>query len=127
MLTVHNFSYGLLTPLVAYLMSCVGCFLGLRFATRARAVGGLARAHWLLAAALSIGVTGIWVMHFIAMLGFAVPGRIIEYNVPITVLSMLSAVIVVSAGLLIVGLSGNGALPLMTGGLVLGLGIASMH
>lgn len=127
MLTVHNFSYGLLTPLAAYLMSCVGCFLGLRFATRARAVGGLARARWLLAAALSIGVTGIWVMHFIAMLGFTVPGRIIEYNVPITVLSMMSAVIVVSAGLLIVGFSGNGALPLMTGGLVLGLGVASVH
>jgi hypothetical protein len=30
MLTVHNFSYGLLTPGLAYLMSVVGSFLGLR-------------------------------------------------------------------------------------------------
>ena len=35
MLTVHNFSYGLLTPALAYLMSCLGCFLGLRCTTRA--------------------------------------------------------------------------------------------
>ena len=40
MVAVHNFSYGLLTPALAYVMSCLGCFLGLRCTTRARAVHG---------------------------------------------------------------------------------------
>jgi NO-binding membrane sensor protein with MHYT domain len=126
-MTVHNFSYGLVTPIVAYLMSCLGCFLGLRCTTRARAFEGAARARWLLLAGLSIGVTGIWVMHFIAMLGFTTPGQPIGYNVPVTILSMLIAVIVVSGGLLIVGFSANGVRPLLLGGVVIGIGVASMH
>ncbi|MGR7001497.1 MHYT domain-containing protein [Yinghuangia aomiensis] len=31
------------------------------------------RARWLVLASLSLGGTGIWVMHFIAMLGFQHP------------------------------------------------------
>jgi NO-binding membrane sensor protein with MHYT domain len=127
MVTVHNFSYGLLTPLLAYALSCLGCFLGLRCTTRAREVQGSARAHWLLLAAVSIGVTGIWGMHFIAMLGFTIPGQTIRYNVPVTILSMLIAVAVVGVGLLIVGRGREGLRPLLTGGLIIGIGVASMH
>ena len=74
MVTVHNFSYGLLNPALGYVMSCVGSFLGLRCVTLARAYDGRARARWLGLAAVSIGATGIWAMHFIAMLGFTIPG-----------------------------------------------------
>ncbi len=123
----NNFTYGLLTPVMAYLMSCLGCFLGLRCTTRARAFAGAARARWLLLAAVSIGVTGIWVMHFIAMLGFTMPGTTMGYSVPVTILSMVIAVVVVSIGLLIVGFSANGVRPLLAGGLIIGLGVASMH
>jgi NO-binding membrane sensor protein with MHYT domain len=127
MLTVHNFSYGLLTPGLAYLMSCLGSFLGLRCATRAWAHQGRSRAAWLLLAGLSIGTTGIWVMHFIAMLGFTIPGMTIQYNVPITILSMLIAVAIVCVGLLIVGFGGPGYRPLLLAGLITGLGVGSMH
>ena len=47
MVTVHNFSYGLLNPLLGYVVSCLGAFLGLRCVTRARAYTGFARARWL--------------------------------------------------------------------------------
>jgi NO-binding membrane sensor protein with MHYT domain len=40
---------------------------------------------------------------------------------------MVIAVAVVSVGLLIVGLGGEGLRPLLTGGLIIGLGVASMH
>src|ERR1039457_6726338 len=40
MVVVHNFSYGLLTPVLGYVMSCLGCFLGLRCTTRARGPAG---------------------------------------------------------------------------------------
>ena len=36
MLTVHNFTYGLLTPGLAYLLSVLGSFLGLRCTARAQ-------------------------------------------------------------------------------------------
>jgi NO-binding membrane sensor protein with MHYT domain len=126
MITVNNFSNGALSPVLAYLMSAMGCFLGLRCMTRARAYQGAARARWLALAAIAIGSTGIWVMHFIAMLGFAIPGQSIRYNVPVTILSMLIAVVVVGIGTFIVGFrEGTGALVL--GGVIIGAGVASMH
>jgi len=88
---------------------------------------GAQRARWLLLAGISIGTTGIWVMHFIAMLGFTIPGQTITYSVPVTILSMLIAVAVVSVGLLIVGFGGEGLGPLLLGGTIIGLGVASMH
>jgi NO-binding membrane sensor protein with MHYT domain len=124
---VHNFTYGLLTPAIAYVMSCLGAFLGLRCNTRARASAGRTRLGWLLLAALAIGTPGIWVMHFVAMLGFTIPGQTIRYDVPVTILSALVAVAVVSVGLLIVGFGGQGYTPLFLGGLIIGFGVASMH
>src|SRR5712671_6379753 len=127
MIHVNNFANGALNPAFSYVVSCVGCFLGLRCTTRARAYTGAARARWLVLAAVSIGTTGIWVMHFIAMLGFTIPGEVIRYNVPVTILSVLIAVAVGCGGVFIVGFSGEGQLRLMMGGVIAGLGVASMH
>ena len=127
MLAVNDFSNGALNPVLAYAMSCMGCFLGLRCTTRARAYQGVARARWLALAALAIATTGIWVMHFIAMLGFAIPGQTIRYNVPLTITSMLLAVIVVGIGIFIVGYRGDGPGPLLAGGSIIGVGVAAMH
>ncbi|MBV9382598.1 MAG: hypothetical protein JOY82_04400 [Streptosporangiaceae bacterium] len=127
MVQIHNFSYGLLNPALGYVMSCLGAFLGLRCVTRARAHTGRGRAPWLLLAAVSVGATGIWVMHFIAMLGFTIPGQQIRYNLPLTIGSMVLAVAVVGVGLFIVGYSQAGFVPLLAGGVIIGLGVASMH
>jgi NO-binding membrane sensor protein with MHYT domain len=127
MIHVNNFSNGALNPVLAYLVSCVGCFLGLRCTTRARAYQGAARGRWLTLAALAIATTGIWVMHFIAMLGFTIPGETIRYDVPVTILSMVIAVVVVGIGTFIVGFSRAGPKPLLAGGLIIGIGVASMH
>src|SRR5215469_10191615 len=127
MLTAHNFSYGLLTPALAYLMSCLGAFLGLRCTARAMAAKGRDRLGWLLLGALSIGTTGIWVMHFIAMLGYTVPGQVIHYNVLITIASMLIAIVVVGIGLLIVGFAPRNWTNLLLAGTFTGVGVAAMH
>jgi NO-binding membrane sensor protein with MHYT domain len=126
-ITVHNFSNGLLNPALGYAISCVGSFLGLRCVTLARAYDGIARARWLGLAAVSIGATGIWAMHFIAMLGFSIPGQQILYNVPMTIASMLVAVAVVGVGLFIVGFGDGGWSRLLAGGLIIGVGVAAMH
>ena len=128
MAQVHNFSYGLLNPLLAYLISCLGCFLGLQCTARARAMAGAGRARWLLLAAVSIGTTGIWVMHFIAMLGYTIGGQAISYDVPVTILSMLIAIAVVAVGLFIVGFGrGDDRRRLLLGGSIIGIGVAGMH
>jgi NO-binding membrane sensor protein with MHYT domain len=124
---VHNFSYGLLNPVLGYAMSCLGSFLGLRCVILARAYQGAARARWLVLAAVALGAVGIWSMHFIAMLGFTVPGMRIVYNVPLTVGSMLLAVAVVGVGLFIVGFGDGRLRRLMAGGVIIGVGVAGMH
>src|SRR5215472_467229 len=108
-------------------MSFLGSFLALRCTSRARASTGSARRGWLLVAAVSLGVTGIWVMHFIAMLGFSVPGDTIRYNVLITLGSMLLAVAFVSLGLMIVGFGPATNWALGLAGVVTGFGVAGMH
>jgi NO-binding membrane sensor protein with MHYT domain len=127
MLTAHNFSYGLVTPVLGYLMSCLGAFLGLRCTARAMASAGRERLRWLLLGALSIGTTGIWVMHFIAMLGYTVPGQVIHYDVLTTIGSMLIAVVVVGIGLLIVGFAARNWRSLLLAGTFTGIGVAAMH
>jgi len=127
MLSELNFSYGALTPVLGFLMSCLGAFLALRCTSRAREYSGAVKARWLVAAAVSLGTTGIWVMHFIAMLGYTIPGMTITYNVPETIGSMLLAVAVVSAGLLFVGFGQQRARNLVLAGVITGLGVAAMH
>ena len=127
MVTVHNFSYGLLNPALGYAVSCLGAFLGLRCVTRARAYTGFARARWLVVAAISVGATGVWAMHFIAMLGYTIPGQQIAYNVPLTIVSMLIAIAVVGVGLFIVGYGDGSLRRLLTGGVIVGIGVAAMH
>lgn len=124
---VNHFTYGLLTPVLAYVMSCIGSMLGLRLTAQAHVSQGAARLRWLLGAAISIGGTGIWVMHFIAMMGFQVDGTQIKYDVWLTAASAVVAIVVVGTGLLLVSYGGGRLPALLGGGLLTGLGVASMH
>lgn len=125
---MHHFTYGAITPLLAYAASCLGAATGLSATSRARAASDTrTRAAWLLVGAVAIGGTGVWVMHFIAMLGFTVTDMPINYDIPQTVLSALVAVVVVAIGLFLVGFGGNRPLWLLSGGVVAGLGVAAMH
>ena len=127
MSAVNHFVHGPLTPVLAYVMSCMGSMLGLRLTAQAHASRGASRMRWLLGAAISIGGTGIWVMHFVAMMGFEVEGTQIKYDVPLTVASAVVAIVVVGTGLFLVSYGGGRVLALLGGGLLTGLGVASMH
>ncbi|MFF2195200.1 MHYT domain-containing protein [Streptomyces sp. NPDC058157] len=119
-------AYGWLTPALSYVMASIGAALGLRCTVRALAATGPSRRNWLLTAA-SAFATCIWTMHFIAMLGFHITGTEIHYDVPLTLLSLLVAVLVVGAGLFAVGYGKDHGRSLVLGGLTTGLGVASMH
>jgi NO-binding membrane sensor protein with MHYT domain len=126
---IDHFSYGFLTPILAYIMSVIGSLLGLLCAQRARGSIGdpRSRAQWLAIAATAIGGTGIWVMHFIAMLGFSISSAPIRYNVPLTLASAAVAIVVVGAGLFTVGFLGPSPGPLVAAGILTGIGVAAMH
>ena len=119
-------AFGWLTPVLSYAMACTGAALGLRCTVRALAAAGHSRRNWLLTAASAIG-TGIWTMHFVAMLGFGVTGTEIRYNVPLTILSLIVAMVLVGAGVFAVGYGRDRGRALLLGGLTTGLGVASMH
>ena len=125
---MHHFTFGVITPVLAYLASCIGAATGLSATSRARAASdATTRSAWLVVGALAIGGTGVWVMHFVAMLGFTVTGMPINYDVPVTIISALVAVVVVAIGLFLVGFGGDRLPFLLTGGVVAGLGVAVMH
>ncbi|WP_081239939.1 MHYT domain-containing protein [Streptomyces viridosporus] len=124
--TVDGFSYGLVTPLVAYLMACLGGALGLRCTARAMVVARSWRPGWLTLGSVAIGC-GIWTMHYVAMMGFTIEGTPIHYDRAMTFASLGVAIVMVGTGIFIVGYRGASGTALFTGGAITGLGIASMH
>ncbi|GIF15402.1 MHYT domain-containing protein [Actinoplanes teichomyceticus] len=129
MAEIHHFNHGWITPAVSYLLSVLGSMLGLTSAARLRSARtGGERGWWLVLAALAIGATGIWSMHFVAMLGFDVTGTPIRYDSTLTAASVLIAFGSVGAGLAIALLGATARQPrILAGGVLAGLGVAAMH
>ncbi|MGC4770274.1 MHYT domain-containing protein [Micromonospora sp. DT44] len=128
MADINHFEYGWITPALSYALSVLGSVLGLVCAGRIRtARTARQRAWWGLLAAWALGGTAIWAMHFMAMLGFAVDGTRIRYDVPLTVASTAIAVVAVGIGLAIVGTGRLNPVRLIAGGVFTGAGVAAMH
>ncbi|MFC7265676.1 MULTISPECIES: MHYT domain-containing protein [Streptomyces] len=123
---MDHFSAGWVTPVLSYAMACVGSALGLRCTVRALEADGASKRNWLLLASIAIG-SGIWTMHFIAMMGFSVDGTPIRYDVPLTVLSLLMSIAVVGAGVFTAGFGRSPVRAVLLGGLGTGVGVAAMH
>ncbi|WP_129975059.1 MHYT domain-containing protein [Rhodococcus sp. Q1] len=131
---VHHFSMGVWVFALAYITSAVGCYAGLSCARKAaNAWTSVARTRWTLMAALSIGGVGIWLMHFIGMMGFDVPGSTIRYDLGLTLLSVALAVAATLFGLRIVDTDVQWlrAMPsdvrILIGGVIMGFAVAGMH
>src|SRR6266404_2307924 len=89
------------------------------------AARGFARRAWLAAAAIAMG-GGIWSMHFIGMLAFVMPIPM-SYDIGLTTLSLVVAVIVTGGGFYVISRQGASPLRLALSGIFMGLGIAAMH
>jgi NO-binding membrane sensor protein with MHYT domain len=112
-------------PLIAYLIALTGSSLGLSCARRLQLLGVAQGRGWLAGGAFSLG-SGIWGMHFVAMLGYKLPDAVIHYDPVLTLLSWVVAVTFVGIGMLLV--SRKSTWPSLLGsGLLAGLGIAAMH
>ncbi|NLU78315.1 signal protein [Micromonospora sp. HNM0581] len=128
MAEINHFEYGWITPALSYALSVLGSILGLVCAGLVRTSTSTGQKLWWGSlSAWALGGTAIWTMHFMAMMGFAVSGSRIRYDVPITVASALIAVLAVGIGLAIVGTGGLSVWRILGGGLFTGSGVAAMH
>ena len=120
---IGTYNYGLVV--ISVLVAILASYTALDLATRITASRGKSARMWLVGGAFSMGI-GIWSMHFLGMLAFSLPIPL-GYDVAITLLSMLIAVVVSGFALHIVSQPSLGARKLGIAGVVMGLGICSMH
>lgn len=124
---IHHFAYGWFNPVLAYGLAFTGSLTGLVCTARARDAGTpRRRARWLTIGSLCIG-GGIWLMHFLAMLGFDIPATTVRYEPVATFVSLLCGVGAMAGGLFLVGTRQRGPAKVVAGGVLAGLGIVAMH
>ncbi|WP_181298170.1 MHYT domain-containing protein [Pseudomonas sp. Q2-TVG4-2] len=111
---------------LSILIAIAGSFTALDLASRSRASVGWMRHVWLCAAAVCMGGS-IWSMHFVGMLAFGMPGMEIQYDLSLTLWSLVVPIAVTAISFFAVGISGLGRKTLGIGGLFMGLGIGAMH
>ncbi len=116
----HDWRLVLLAGLVCFLASAVTIALF----HRAKAATGRERIVWLSLDAIAAGY-GIWATHFLAILAYDTKLGA-GYDLNLTILSLLLAVIIPGAGLYIAGRTFTGAAAAL-GGAIAGIGIAAMH
>jgi NO-binding membrane sensor protein with MHYT domain len=102
-----------------------GSFVGLSLARGIDSSEGLRRRLIIAGSAITLA-TGVWSMHFVAMLAANFPSAV-DYLVLPTLISFLICVIVVGIGAYAAHMSGPPAFRIGTGALAMGLGVSLMH
>jgi diguanylate cyclase (GGDEF)-like protein len=110
---------------LSILVAILASYTALALASRITASAGAAAAAWLVGGAFAMG-TGIWSMHFIGMLAFSLPIPM-SYNVLVTAESMFIAIVVSGFALFTASRSSLSLRNLAAGGILMGIGISSMH
>lgn len=111
--------------LLSFVVAVIASYVALDLASRVSSSSERVAKYWLTAGAISMG-TGIWSMHFVGMLAFKLPIQM-GYDVPLTLASMAIAVLASGFALFTINRNTLSRLRLLTSGLLMGLGIASMH
>src|SRR3954468_10068621 len=108
------------SPLVALsiLIAICASYTALTLAGRVSIARGRAQVAWLLGGSVAMG-SGIWSMHFVAMLAFHLPVSI-SYDVPLVSLSFLAAVAASAFALFVASRSLVGVKRVIAAGFCLG-------
>ncbi len=122
-----NGSYDPWLVVMSCLIAILAAYATLNLMERVSTTNTSSKRHWMAVGAVIMG-TGIWSMHFVGMLAFNLPMSI-TYNLPVTMLSLLMAVIASWCALFITRIekSDKKYVKCVFGGSILGLGIAAMH
>lgn len=118
-------SYNEVLVACSIIVAILASYTALNMASRVSSASGRTAVLWLAGGSFAMGF-GIWSMHFVGMLAFSLPIDL-GYNIPLTLLSLLIAI---ASSALALYLVCQDKLPfgrLLSGGILMGLGIASMH
>ncbi|MFL7963779.1 putative bifunctional diguanylate cyclase/phosphodiesterase [Pseudomonas kielensis] len=110
---------------ISLFVAVLASYTALDLAGRIATAQGRAAHFWMIGGALAMGV-GIWSMHFIGMLAFTLPVEL-GYDVSITALSLLTAILSSGFALWLVSQPRLPAWQLAFGALIMGAGISAMH
>lgn len=120
------YSHDLWLVAISYLVAVFASFAAFRLVGRVQDSTDLkTRLGWLVTAAVALG-TGVWSMHFIAILAVDILAQA-TFHTELTALSMLFAMLASGAAFHIVGTGTLGWRRTLVGGLILGSGIGAMH
>ncbi len=121
-------TYDIWLVALSYMVSVIGTFTALELA--GHVLNNKSDNHkplpWIIAAATALGGGGIWSMHFIAILAYKLPIAV-NYDIFMTLTSLVAAIIVTSIGLYIVTGKHLSMSRLCIAGVFVGLGVCSMH
>ena len=118
-------TYDLGLVALSVVIAIFASFAALDLTGRITASRNKPRLFWLFGGASAMGL-GIWCMHYIGMLAFRMPMNV-SYDVPTVVVSLLVAIAASAVALFTVTRRQMGTRQTITGGTVMGSGIAVMH
>lgn len=107
------------------LIAIVAAYTTLELAGWLTQARGSARQFWVVISAIAMG-TGIWSMHFIAMLAFSLPMPV-SYSFPIVLISLIVAALGAGQALFIISNPTVNISTVLTGSTCMGIAIAAMH
>lgn len=117
--------YSFPVVILSIMIACFASYTALSINERIKQNSFFNRNFWLGLASVAMGL-GIWAMHFIGMSAFLLPVSM-EYNVHLTILSVLPAVLASYIAFYISNRINHTRWPQVVAGMTMGIGIAAMH
>lgn len=121
---IHG-TYDSLLVIFSYVVAIVASYNVLDLAGRISETSGRSRLLWLLFGAVTMGM-GIWSMHFVGMLAFSLPFPV-AYDLTYILLSVLAAIVASYFALYVAARDNVTVRQLLGSGLLLAIGISTMH
>ncbi|NJR75802.1 MAG: GAF domain-containing protein [Scytonema sp. CRU_2_7] len=122
---VMSCTYDPLLVALSIVIAIFASYTALDLTGRLTVAQGWARLAWLIGGAIVMGV-GIWSMHFVGMLACSLPIQV-GYDTLTVLFSVLPAIIASGSALFLASRPVLNTPQLLTGGVLMGTGIASMH
>lgn len=118
-------TYNTLLVALSIAIAILASYTALALAGRITAARDNVRRAWLLGGSIAMG-TGVWSMHFVAMLAFQLPVQV-GYDVPLVTLSLLAGMIASALALVIASRPSINVSQLALAACAMGGGIVAMH
>jgi two-component system sensor histidine kinase/response regulator len=118
-----SYDYGLVA--LSVVIAMLASYSALDLAERVNAARTGLRLIWLAGGATAMGI-GIWSMHYIGMLSFSLPVPV-RYDVPTVLASVVVSILAAGVALFVTSRRTMGIRRALSGGILMGSGIAGMH